>query len=132
ISCDRTIKSTWRIVSLIRTDEGGDLAKVIKAMYESQEKVLPWAGAAARINAVSTEGNHQPVSGKVYCFLPLPLETGLQVHINGFFNLNSSRDNLSSDSGQTGKDRPRAIWNGLLAQHVLSRACANLIVDLVQ
>ncbi|MEG4965120.1 hypothetical protein QUB11_00530 [Microcoleus sp. B6-A1] len=132
ISCYRTIKSTWRIVSLIRTDEGGDLAKVIKAMYESQEKVLPWAGAAARINAVSTEGNPQPVSGKVYCFLPLPLETGLPVHINGFFNLNSSRDNLSSDSGQTGKDRPRAIWNGLLAQHVLSRACANLIVDLVQ
>ena len=132
ISCDRTINSTWRTVSLIRTDEGGDLAKVIKAMYESQEKVLPWAGAAARINAVSTDVNLPPVSGKVYCFLPLPLETGLPVHINGFFNLNSSRDNLSSDSGQTGKDRPRAIWNGLLAQHVLSRACANLIVDLVQ
>ena len=132
ISCDRTIKSTWRIVSLIRTDEGGDLAAVIKAMYESQEKVLPWAGVAARINAVSTEGNLPPVSGKVYCFLPLPLETGLPVHINGFFNLNSSRDNLSSDSGQTGKDRPRAIWNGLLARHVLSHAYANLIVHLVQ
>lgn len=132
ISCDRTIKSSWRIVSLIRTDEGGDLAKVIEAMHQSQEKVVPWAGAAARINAASTEGNLPPVSGKVYCFLPLPLETGLQVHINGFFNLNSSRDNLSSDSGQTGKDKPRAIWNGLLARHVLSHACANLIVDLVQ
>ncbi len=132
ISCDRTIKSTWRIVSLIRTDEGGDLAKVIAAMHQSQEKVLPWAGAAARISAASTEGNLPPVSGKVYCFLPLPLETGLPVHINGFFNLNSSRDNLSSDSGQTGKDRPRAIWNGLLARHVLSHAYANLIVDLVQ
>ncbi len=132
ISCDRTIKSTWRIVSLIRTDEGGDLAKVITAMHQSQEKVLPWAGAAARISAASTEGNLPPVSGKVYCFLPLPLETGLSVHINGFFNLNSSRDNLSSDSGQTGKDRPRAIWNGLLARHVLSHTYANLIVDLVQ
>jgi len=132
ISGNRNTKSTWRTVSLIRTDEGGELAKVIKAMYESQEKVLPWAGAAARINAVSTEENLQPVGGKVYCFLPLPLETGLPVHINGFFNLNSSRDNLSSDSGQTGKDRPRSIWNQLLAQHVLSHAYANLIVDLVQ
>jgi len=131
-SGNRNTKSTWRTVSLIRTDEGGELAKVIKAMYESQEKVLPWAGAAARINAVSTEENPQPVGGKVYCFLPLPLESGLPVHINGFFNLNSSRDNLSSDSGQTGKDRPRAIWNQLLAQHVLSHAYANLIVDLVQ
>jgi sacsin len=132
ISGNRNTKLTWRTVSLIRTDEGGELAKVIKAMYESQEKVLPWAGAAARINAVSTEENPQPVGGKVYCFLPLPLESGLPVHINGFFNLNSSRDNLSSDSGQTGKDRPRAIWNQLLAQHVLSHAYANLIVDLVQ
>jgi len=132
ISGNRNTKSTWRTVSLIRTDEGGELAKVIKAMYESQEKVLPWAGAAARINAVSTEENPQPAGGKVYCFLPLPLESGLPVHINGFFNLNSSRDNLSSDSGQTGKDRPRAIWNQLLAQHVLSHAYANLIVDLVQ
>ncbi len=132
ISCDRTINSTWRIVSLIRTDEGADLAKVIEAMHQSQEKVVPWAGAAARINAVCTEGNIPPVSGKVYCFLPLPLATGWPIHINGFFNLNSSRDNLSSDSGQTGKDRPRAIWNALLARHVLSRACANLIVDLVQ
>ena len=131
-SGNRNTKSTWRTVSLIRTDEGGELAKVIKAMYESQEKVLPWAGAAARINAVSTEENPQPVGGKVYCFLPLPLESGLPVHINGFFNLNSSRDNLSSDSGQTGKDRPRAIWNQLLAQHVLSHAYANLIVDSVQ
>ncbi|TAD93027.1 MAG: hypothetical protein EA000_01760, partial [Oscillatoriales cyanobacterium] len=132
ISCDRTIKSTWRIVSLIRTDEGGDLAQNITAMHQSQEKVVPWAGAAARISAASTEGNLPPVSGKVYCFLPLPLETGWPVHINGFFNLNSSRDNLSSDSGQTGKDRPRAIWNGLLARHVLSHAYTNLIVDLVQ
>ena len=61
ISGNRNTKSTWRTVSLIRTDEGGELAKVIKAMYESQEKVLPWAGAAARINAVSTEENLQPV-----------------------------------------------------------------------
>ena len=132
ISRHRHTKSTWRTVSLIRTDAGGELEKVIQAMYESQEKVLPWAGAAARINAVSSEGNPQPAGGKVYCFLPLPLESGLPVHINGFFNLNSSRDNLSSDSGQTGKDRPRAIWNQLLAQHVLSHAYANLIVDLVQ
>lgn len=132
ISRHRHTKSTWRTVSLIRTDAGGELEKVIQAMYESQEKVLPWAGAAARIYAVSSEGNPQPAGGKVYCFLPLPLESGLPVHINGFFNLNSSRDNLSSDSGQTGKDRPRAIWNQLLAQHVLSHAYANLIVDLVQ
>lgn len=132
ISHKRTIKSTWRVVGIIRIDEGDELAKVIEAMHQSREKVLPWAGAAARINFSSTERNYQPVAGKVYCFLPLPLEIGLPIHLNGFFNLNSSRDNLSSDSGQTGKDRPRAIWNQLLVRHVLSHAYVNLIVDLVQ
>ena len=132
ISQERRIKSTWRVVGIIRIDEGEELAKVIEAMHQSREKVLPWAGAAARINISITKENHQPVAGKVYCFLPLPLEIGLPIHLNGFFNLNSSRDNLSSDSGQTGKDRPRAIWNQLLVRHVLSHAYVNLIVDLVQ
>ena len=132
ISHERTVKSTWRVVGIIRIDEGDELAKVIEAMHQSREKVLPWVGAAARINFSSTDRNYQPVAGKVYCFLPLPLEIGLPIHLNGFFNLNSSRDNLSSDSGQTGKDRPRAIWNQLLVRHVLSHAYVNLIVDLVQ
>uniref|UniRef100_A0ACD5GW19 Uncharacterized protein n=1 Tax=Desertifilum tharense IPPAS B-1220 TaxID=1781255 RepID=A0ACD5GW19_9CYAN len=52
--------------------------------------------------------------------------------MNGFFNLNSSRDNLSSDRGQTGKDKPRAQWNSLLVRHVLAPAYANLLADLVE
>nr|MDJ0557252.1 hypothetical protein [Microcoleaceae cyanobacterium MO_207.B10] len=129
---EKTINSTWRIVGIIRTDAEGELAKVIKAMYESQEKVIPFAGAAARIFSSSSDGNITEVEGKIYCFLPLPLESELPIHINGFFNLNSSRDNLSSDSGQTGKDRPRAIWNYLLVRHVVAHAYANLITDLVE
>ncbi|MEC4983694.1 MAG: hypothetical protein SAK42_06325 [Oscillatoria sp. PMC 1076.18] len=132
ITPQKITNSTWRVVSLIRIDSGNELAEVIKAMYQSQEKVLPWAGAAARINTSTTKGNSHSITGKIYCFLPLPLATNLPIHLNGFFNLNSSRDNLSSDSGQTGKDRPRAIWNRLLVRHVLADACANLITDLVQ
>jgi sacsin len=132
VTKEQTNNSTWRVVNLIRIDEGDELAKVIQAMHLQQEKVLPWAGAAARISATTTTGTIKPVKGKVFCFLPLPLSSNLSIHINGFFNLNSSRDNLSSDSGQTGSYRPRAIWNSLLVRHVLAHACANLIVDLVQ
>ena len=132
ITQKRTTNSIWRVVGIIRIDEGNELAEVIEAMHKSQEKVVPWTGAAARISADNTDGHSQPVKGKVYCFLPLPIDPNLPIHINGFFNLNSSRDNLSSDSGQTGKDRPRAIWNQLLVRHVLSHAYANLIVDLVE
>ncbi len=132
VTAERTINSIWRIVGIIRTDAEGELAKVIQAMYESQEKVIPWAGAAARISSSSSDGNVREVKGKIYCFLPLPLESELPIHINGFFNLNSSRDNLSSDSGQTGKDRPRAVWNYLLVRHVVAHAYANLITALVE
>ena len=132
VTKEQTNNSTWRVVNLIRIDEGDELAQVIQAMHLQQEKVLPWAGAAARISATTTTGTIKPVQGKVFCFLPLPLASNLPIHINGFFNLNSSRDNLSSDSGQTGSYRPRAVWNSLLVRHVLSHACANLIVDLVQ
>ena len=132
VSLSQTITSIWRVAQVMRIDEGEELANVITAMYESQEKVLPWAGAAARISTSCQGEKAQPIRGRVYCFLPLPLETEFPIHINGFFNLNSSRDNLSSDLGQTGKDRPRAIWNQLLVRHVVSHACANLIADLVE
>ncbi|WP_413166916.1 sacsin N-terminal ATP-binding-like domain-containing protein [Capilliphycus salinus ALCB114379] len=132
VSLTQTITSIWRVAQVMRIDEGEELANVITAMYESREKVLPWAGAAARISTSCQGEKAQPIRGRVYCFLPLPLETEFPIHINGFFNLNSSRDNLSSDLGQTGKDRPRAIWNQLLVRHVVSHACANLIADLVE
>ncbi|EAW34557.1 sacsin N-terminal ATP-binding-like domain-containing protein [Lyngbya sp. PCC 8106] len=132
VSLKNTITSIWRVAQVIRIDEGEELANVITALYESREKVLPWAGAAARISTSCQGEKAQPIRGRVYCFLPLPLETEFPIHINGFFNLNSSRDNLSSDLGQTGKDRPRAIWNQLLVRHVVSHACANLIADLVE
>ncbi|MEA5499426.1 hypothetical protein VB834_08965 [Limnoraphis robusta Tam1] len=132
VSLKQTITSIWRVAQVIRIDDGEELANVITAMYESQEKVLPWAGAAARISTSCQGEKTEPIRGRVYCFLPLPLETEFPIHINGFFNLNSSRDNLSSDLGQTGKDSPRAIWNQLLVRHVVSHACANLIADLVE
>lgn len=129
---EQTLQEVWRVTQLICIDPGTELETAILALHESQEKVIPWAGAAARISAKSTLGELPPINGKVYCFLPLPLESRLPVHINGFFNLNSSRDNLSSDRGQTGKDKPRAQWNSLLVHHVLAPAYANLIADLVE
>ncbi|MBD2313053.1 hypothetical protein H6G20_15400 [Desertifilum sp. FACHB-1129] len=132
VTPEQTIQEVWRVTQLICIDAGTELESAILALYDSQEKVIPWAGAAARISAKSTLGELPPIRGKVYCFLPLPLESRLPVHLNGFFNLNSSRDNLSSDRGQTGKDKPRAQWNSLLVRHVLAPAYANLLADLVE
>lgn len=123
--------TTWRVVSIIGSDSEGKLADAIAQMQSQKEKAVPWAGAAARICISNNDGYIKPIIGKAYCFLPTPIETGLPIHINGFFNLNSARDNLSSDSGQTGRDQIKPLWNRLLVRHVLSVACANLIADLV-
>ncbi|MEB3828876.1 hypothetical protein LKK83_15425 [Phormidium sp. CCY1219] len=131
ISNEGITNTTWRVVSLIGSDSQGEITEAIAQMQAQREKAVPWAGAAARIYTSKAEGNHNLVTGRAYCFLPTPIETGLPIHINGFFNLNSARDNLSSDSGQSGRDQIKPLWNKLLVRHVLSVACANLIAELV-
>lgn len=120
--------STWRVTSLMRAE--GELLSLMQEMTAQGEKAVPWAGAAALI---SRTGNTQQKAfvGRAYCFLPLPQETGLPVHINGFFDLDSSRRELTSDT-LTGRDKKRVLWNQLLVRHVLSHAYANLIVSLVE
>jgi hypothetical protein len=46
--------------------------------------------------------------GQAFCFLPLPLETGLPVHVNGHFSLDhEARRNLWTDD----KEGYRSAWN---------------------
>jgi sacsin len=47
---------------------------------------IQWVGIAASIHPVD-----RGVFGRVYCCLPLPIETGYPVHINGNFALSSNR-----------------------------------------
>lgn len=125
-----TLRSIWRVASLIRVDEKGEILSVIDELRKQNEKAVPWAGAAARIQATSTSGKVNPFVGKSYCFLPLA-ENGLPIHINGFFDLDSSRSKLTSAGNMSGRDESRVRWNQLLVRHVLSFACANLISNLV-
>ncbi len=105
--------STWRVTSLMRAE--GELLKLMRELATQGEKAVPWAGTAALISRTS---NSQPKDfvGRAYCFLPLPQETGLPVHINGFFDLDSSRRELTSDT-LTGRDAKRVLWNQLLVRH---------------
>lgn len=132
-SCpDRLTTSTWRIASLLRVDEDGELIEVIEELTGQGEKAVPWAGAAARIACETTDEDEKPFVGRAYCFLPLPQKTGLPIHLNGFFDLDSSRRELTSDETLTGRDESRVLWNRLLIRHVVTYACANLISSLVE
>ena len=126
--------STWRVSSLIRVDRGGELLRVMNQILSSNrnEKAIPWAGAAACIASSNSDLVTKSLKGNIYCFLPLPQqenETGLHIHINGYFDLDSSRRHLTINNRDY---ELQTTWNRLLANHVLSYACANLITSLVQ
>jgi hypothetical protein len=54
---------------------------------EGKIGLLPRAGIAILESDMLKEGN-------AFCFLPLPIETGLPVHVNGHFALDQNRSHL--------------------------------------
>jgi hypothetical protein len=90
-------------------------------------KAVPLAGAAARVE-IDGDIPTSRLAGRVYCGLPLPVESGFSVHLNGFFDLDSSRHAITAGN-VTGNARIRSRWNELLVAHVLAPAYARLILD---
>lgn len=127
ITPQTTANSTWRVVHMMNVDGESRLVDIMSALNNAQEKAVPWAGAAARVKTDSPSS----VTGKQYCFLPLPKPTGLPIHIHGYFDLNSSRQG-STNSDNTGSAAVRSQWNDLLVKHVVVPACVLLIESLAE
>ena len=87
-----------------------------------QYGLFPRGGIAAILSPrPSAEYKPQHVA---YCFLPLPVYTGLPVHVNGHFALDSSRRNLWHDTDQ---NSPLTKWNNFMKTSVLAPGYATLI-----
>ena len=89
----------------------GDIQKRPDQQYNANAK--PRHGLAAQIHG-------QKFVSKVFCFLPLPLESKLPVHVNGNFALDSARSGLwqSRDSSESGDGRQK--WNLKLIEAIAS------------
>ena len=70
---------------------------------------IPVAGASAEIAALQ---------GIAACFLPLPVVTGLPVHVNGYFELSSNRRDIWFGSDMAGAGKLRSQWNVCLLTEV--------------
>ena len=87
------------------------------------KQTVPKHGIAALLS--STRQTRSPFKGKVFCFLPLPIQsTNLPVHINGQFVLNNSRRSLWN-SDECDKKR---LWNDNLIQAISSSYAQFLVV----
>ena len=104
------LNQEWFVVQKIGFE---DKEKVPGSIDEAFKKgdlgLLPRGGVASLI---SSSDHHRKVSGKAFCFLPLPFKTGLPVHVNGHFALDhEARRSLWRDD--KGSDY-RGNWNDAL------------------
>ena len=95
---------------------------------------LPWGGVAARLQRQLRDGTKRPrvdhaVRGRPFCTLPLPTHTGLPVHVNGFFELTTSRRDVWSDSSDIGSGRVRADWNIALLRSVVAPCYVRMLLE---
>ena len=73
----------------------------------------------------------QQISGEIFCYLPLSLETGLPVHVSANFAVLYDRSGIhSSDADRSPSDKVQ--WNISLMQTVVPKAYYSLLLALKQ
>ncbi|KAK7310408.1 hypothetical protein RJT34_07912 [Clitoria ternatea] len=99
------------------------------ASKEYDIHLLPWASIAACISDNSLNNNVLR-TGQAFCFLPLPVRTGLSVQVNGFFEVSSNRRGIwyGDDMDRSGK--VRSIWNRLLLEDVAAPAFMHMLLGI--
>ena len=116
-------QSKWLLSSAI-----GSLTGQNKMQELTQNNGLaPLAEVAVKVREVSS-GLCIPVAipGRIFCFLPLPVNTGLPFHTNGLFDIGKDRRSLCAADDETfGKK-----WNSALAEETLTQAYIHLMASL--
>ena len=115
---------------LVANQVGSSDVKTLKAA--KVQHVFPWVGVAMELNASSSGESSvdkvSPNNGRVFCFLPMPVEasSSLPVHVNGTFGLSDDRRTIKWPARER-KGDVTALWNLLLVTDCLP-ACYNLLL----
>ncbi|KAL1292332.1 hypothetical protein AAHE18_20G264300 [Arachis hypogaea] len=105
----------------------GSFASTASKEYDIH--LLPWASIAACISDNSLNKNALR-TGRAFCFLPLPVRTGLSVHINGFFEVSSNRRGIWYGDDMDRGGRVRSTWNRLLLEDVVAPTFIRMLLGL--
>ncbi|RZB94315.1 sacsin-like [Glycine soja] len=99
------------------------------ASKEYDIHLLPWASIAACISD-NSQNNNILRTGQAFCFLPLPVRTGLSVQVNGFFEVSSNRRGIwyGDDMDRSGK--VRSTWNRLLLEDLVAPAFMHMLLGI--
>ena len=79
--------------------------------------LVPFAEVAIQVEKKQSHLIPKPLKGYAFCFLPLPIKTGLPFHVNGFFDVNHDRSGITStDDERFGRDWNESLCKGALTQ----------------
>ena len=107
----------------------GDLMKQDQQWMYSHH-IKPKHGIAAHTDLTADATKTKLLSGKVFCFLPLPITSRLPLHINGTFILDATRRNLWFSTDPNDLD-DRMKWNVKLIEAIAS-SYSKFLVDAQQ
>ncbi|KAM9318083.1 sacsin [Pholidichthys leucotaenia] len=134
---DETTKETQRTTWLVCNGVGGRGMCAELDSLADDLKFMPNIGIALPLTLINREdeGAMSGFSGRAFCFLPLPpgeeSETGLPVHVSGFFGLTDNRRSIKWREVDQWRD-PAALWNELLIITVIPRAYFALIIEAIK
>ncbi|XP_036005447.1 sacsin [Fundulus heteroclitus] len=134
---DETSKETQRTTWLVCNGVGGRGMCAELDSLADDLKFMPTIGIALPLTVIDQEdrGATPGFSGRAFCFLPLPpgeeSETGLPVHVSGFFGLTDNRRSIKWREVDQWRD-PAALWNELLIISVIPKAYFTLIVEAIR
>lgn len=119
---------------------------------DKAHKFVPWACVASLLHSVALDRDSSSVSdpesavprdilqlpvssiqgrdnfeGRAFCFLPLPISTGLPVHVNAYFELSSNRRDIWFGNDMAGGGKKRSDWNIHLLEDVAAPAYGHLL-----
>ncbi|WCJ40041.1 Zinc finger C3HC4 type (RING finger) family protein [Euphorbia peplus] len=122
------------------------------AVNENSHKSIPWACVAAYIHSVKRDGELGDIlqsegtfssdlfhvssasvqrrmnfEGRAFCFLPLPISTGLPAHINSYFELSSNRRDIWFGNDMAGGGKKRSEWNMYILEAVAAPAYGHVL-----
>ena len=103
--------------------------------------LIPTAAVAVPVQAVPSSSSYVPVPltdptdaatahGIIFAYMPLPIRSGLPVHINAMFSVTANRRSLSELNEDDKSDSRGALWNEILLRDAVTSAYIKLLCDL--
>lgn len=117
----------WLVVQRLGFEETVVLPDDLQVALQNGDLALLPRGGVACLMERRQHGRIEPSNrpSRVFCFLPLPVETDLPVHINGHFALGyENRRHLWTNTENAGYKRE---WNDLLCSRVIAPAYVMLL-----